>query len=195
MIGTLQTLSWLFVVVSFGAIVPVVPTGAAVSSAAVLAMHTHPLTIVLVILVGAAGAYTGDLAMYAMCRAGGVQLAQRLRWLRDQDRLNAMKERLRGNQVPVLLVSRLLPGGRVPVLLAAAVLGLSWRTFVVANAPACLLWSVLYAGIGVAGGSIFPEPWQGVLAAIVGVLLITQAVNMVNRRRAARDGDASRAST
>ncbi|RZU49215.1 membrane protein DedA with SNARE-associated domain [Krasilnikovia cinnamomea] len=187
MISTLQALSWLFLVVSFGAIVPVVPTGAAVSGAAALAMHTHPLTIVLVIAVGAAGAYAGDLVMYAMCRAGGEQLARRLRWLRDQERLAAMKVRLHRSQVPVLVVSRLLPGGRVPVLLAAAVLGLSWRTFVVANAPACLLWSVLYAGIGVAGGSIFPEPWQGVLAAIVLVVLITQVVSLVNRRRAARE--------
>ncbi|GAB1641963.1 DedA family protein [Krasilnikovia sp. MM14-A1259] len=187
MIGTLSTLSWLFLVVSFGAIVPVVPTGAAVSGAAVLAMHTHPLTVVLVVAVGAAGAYAGDLVMYAMCRAGGEQLARRLRWLRDQDRLSPVKDRLQRSQVPVLLVSRLVPGGRVPVLLAAAVLGLSWRTFVVANAPACLLWAVLYAGIGVAGGSIFPEPWQGLLAAIFLVLLVSQTVSLVNRRRAARD--------
>jgi membrane protein DedA with SNARE-associated domain len=182
----LGALAWLFLVVAFGAIVPVVPTGAAVSSGAALAFHTYPLLIVLVVAAGAAGAYIGDLAMYAMCRIGGEQLARRLRWLRDEEHLAAVKERLRRSQIPVLLVSRLLPGGRVPVLLAAAFLGLPWRTFVVANAPACMLWSVVYAAIGVVGGSIFPEPWQSVLAAVILVLLISQVVSRWRRRREAR---------
>jgi membrane protein DedA with SNARE-associated domain len=182
----LAALGWLFLVVSFGAIVPVVPTGAAVSSGAALAFHNNPLMIVLVIAAGAAGAYAGDLVMYAMCRAGGEPLARRLRWLRDEEHLAAVKERLRRSQVPVLLVSRLVPGGRVPVLLAAAFLGLSWRVFVVANAPACVLWSVVYAGIGVAGGSIFPEPWQSVIAAVILVVLISQIVSWVGKRREAR---------
>jgi membrane protein DedA with SNARE-associated domain len=182
----LAALAWLFVVVSFGAILPVVPTGAAVSSGAALAFHNNPAVIVLVIISGAAGAYAGDLVMYAMCRVGGEQLARRLRWLRDEEHLAAVKERLTRSQVPVLLVSRLLPCGRVPVLLAAAFVGLPWRTFVVANVPACALWSIVYAGIGVAGGSIFPEPWQGVLAAVVLVIIITQALNWWNKRREAR---------
>ncbi|AGL19883.1 DedA family protein [Actinoplanes sp. N902-109] len=179
----LGTLGWLLLVVAFGAIVPVVPTGAAVSGAAALAFHRHPLLIVLTIAAGAAGAYAGDLVMYAMCRAGGESLARRLRWLRDEEHLAGVKERLQRSQIPVLLVSRLLPGGRVPVLLAAAFLGLSWRTFVVANLPACALWSAVYAGIGVAGGSIFPEPWQGVVAALILVLLVSQAVSFINKRR------------
>jgi membrane protein DedA with SNARE-associated domain len=182
----LGALGWLLLVVSFGAIVPVVPTGAAVSSGAALAFHDNPLLVVLVIATGAAGAYIGDLVMYAVCRAGGEQLARRLRWLRDEEHLAAVKERLHKSQIPVLLVSRLLPGGRVPVLLAAAFLGLPWRVFVVANAPACVLWSVVYAGIGVAGGSIFPEPWQSVVAAVILVVLISQIASWVGKRREAR---------
>ena len=192
MIAELGALGWLFVVVSFGAIVPIVPTGAAVSSAAALAFHEkNPLVILLVIAFGAAGAYAGDLGMYAMCRAGGEKLARRLRWLRDEEHLAAVKERLTKSQIPVLLVSRLIPGGRVPVLLAAAFLGLPWRTFVIANLPACVLWSVVYSGIGVAGGSIFPKPWQGVIAAGVLILLINQSISLVNRWRAARAGRAA----
>jgi membrane protein DedA with SNARE-associated domain len=183
----LETLGWLLLVVAFGAIIPVVPTGAAVSGAAALAFHEHnPIVIVLVIAAGAAGAYAGDLVMYAACRAGGEQLARRLRWLRDEEHLAAVKMRLQKSQIPVLLVSRLLPGGRVPVLLAAAFLGLSWRTFVVANLPACALWSTVYAAIGVAGGSIFPEPWEGVIAAVILVVLVTQTISLINKRREAR---------
>ena len=187
MIATLGALAWLFAVVSFGATMPVVPTGAAVSGAATLAFHeSHPLTIVLVIAAGAAGAYVGDLAMFAMCRYGGEQLARRLRWLRDEDRLSAVRARLQKSQVPVLLVSRLIPGGRVPVLLAAAFAGISWRTFVVANLPACVLWACVYAGIGLAGGSVFPEPWEGVVAAVLLILIVNQAVSWWTKRREAR---------
>lgn len=189
MIAELGALGWLLLVVAFGAIVPVVPTGAAVSGAAALAFHDHPLIVVFVIAAGAAGAYAGDLVMYAMCRAGGEQLARRLRWLRDEEHLAAVKERLQRTQIPVLLVSRLIPGGRVPVLLAAAFLGLSWRTFVIANLPACALWSAVYAGIGVAGGSIFPEPWQSVVAAVALILVVNQSVSWWTKRREARRPD------
>jgi membrane protein DedA with SNARE-associated domain len=185
-IHELGALGWLFLVVSFGAIALVVPTGAAVSSAAALAFHNNPLVIVLVIAAGAAGAYAGDMVMYAMCRAGGEQLARRLRWLRDEERLAAVKERLHRNQISVLLVSRLLPGGRVPVLLAAAFAGVPWRIFVVANLPASVLWSVVYAGIGVAGGSIFPEPWEGVVAAVILVVIVSQSLSWWTKRREAR---------
>ncbi|GLW32500.1 DedA family protein [Actinoplanes regularis] len=186
MIDTLTAVGWLFGVVCFGAIVPIVPTGAAVSGAAALAFHQRdPVTMVLVVATGAAGAYAGDLVMYAMCRFGGEQLARRLHWLRDEEHLAAVKDRLKAHQIPVLLVSRLIPGGRVPVLLASAFAGISWRTFVVANLPACALWSVVYAAIGLAGGSIFPEPWQGVVAAVLLILVINQAVTWWNKRREA----------
>ncbi|GAA4929465.1 DedA family protein [Actinoplanes utahensis] len=183
MTATLAALGWLFLVVLFGAVVPIVPTGAAVSGAAALAFHEHPFTIGFVVAAGAAGAYAGDLVMYAICRVGGERLARRLRWLRDEERLASVKDRIKARQVPVLLVSRLIPGGRVPVLLAAAFAGISWHTFVVANLPACVLWSFVYAAIGLAGGSVFPRPWQGVIAAVVLILLVNQALSWWSRRR------------
>jgi membrane protein DedA with SNARE-associated domain len=172
----------LFGAVAFGAVVPIVPTGAAVSGAAAYAFHQHVLTVLLVVVVGAAAAYLGDLLTYAMCLWGGEKLARRLHWLRDRERVGALTERLRRSQVPVLLVSRLLPGGRIPVLVAAAVMRLDFRRFAIANAPACVLWASVYAAIGLLGGSVFPEPWQGVLAAVVVVLLVSQVVSLATRR-------------
>jgi membrane protein DedA with SNARE-associated domain len=184
--ATLTTLVWLVAVVTFGAVVPIVPTGAAVSGAAAYAAHQNPLHVILVVLAGAGGAYVGDLAMYALCRWGGEQLARRLHWLRDPERMERMAKQLRERQVSLLLVSRLLPGGRVPVLLAAALMGLDWRRFAITNAPACLLWSSVYAGIGIFGYAIFPEPWQSVLAAVLLVLVISQTASTLSRRREGR---------
>lgn len=173
----------LWVAVTVGAVVPVVPTGAAVSAAAAFAVHRHPGAVLLAVAVGAAGAYVGDLVVYAACRWGGERLARRLRWLRTGERTEALGRRLRAGQVPVLLVSRLVPGGRVPVLVAAALAGLPVARFAWANAPACLLWAASYAAVGLVGGAVFPEPWQAVLAAVLAVAVLWQTVTVLTRRR------------
>ncbi|MGR6320548.1 VTT domain-containing protein [Micromonospora soli] len=188
MTALLGALGSLVLVVLFGSVVPVVPTGAAVSGAAALAAHQHPITVVLVVIAGAIGAYVGDLATYGMLGWGGERVARRLPGLRGRPRVGPVSARVREGHVSTLLVSRLIPGGRVPVLLAAAVAGLAWRRFAVANAPASLLWSVLYASIGVLGRAVFPEPWQGVVAAILLVVLVTQGLRWLSRRRRLPDG-------
>ncbi|MFE9689648.1 DedA family protein [Micromonospora sp. NPDC005806] len=183
MTATLGALGSLILVVLFGSVVPVVPTGAAVSGAAALAAHQHPVTVVLVVIAGAIGAYVGDLATYGMLGWGGERVVRRLPGLRGRQRVGLVSGRVREGHVSTLLVSRLIPGGRVPVLLAAAVAGLAWRRFAVANAPASLLWSVLYASIGVLGRAVFPEPWQSVVAAVLLVVLVTQGLSWLSRRR------------
>lgn len=178
----LGVLASLFVLVAFGAVVPVVPTGAAVSAATAVAFHQHSIIVAAVVVTGAAAAYVGDAITYVVCRFGGEQLARRLRWLSSGQRLDGLAGRLRDRQVSVLLVSRLLPGGRIPVLLTIALTGLDWRRFALANMPACALWSLVYGSVGVLGGSIFPEPWQGVLVALAVVLVITQITRVIRRR-------------
>jgi membrane protein DedA with SNARE-associated domain len=177
----------LLLLVTLGAAIPVLPTGAAVSTAAVVAAQRESLTVVIIVAAGAAGAYLGDAGTYWICRSGGVVLAIKLRLTNESgQRLEPMAQRLSANPLWVLLVSRLVPGGRVPVLLAAAVLGVGWRRFAVANAYACLLWSAVYAAIGLLGGAIFAEPWEGIVAAIVIILVLTQFVAWMRRRREAR---------
>jgi membrane protein DedA with SNARE-associated domain len=168
----------LFGVVAFGAVVPVVPTGAAVSVGAVLSTSDHIPLLALVILVGAAGAYLGDLIVYAVLRLAGQGLRRRIKWLQVESHaatLDRIQQQISERELRTLLLSRLVPGGRVPVLLAAALGGYSFRRYVIADLGAATLWSVVYAAIGLAGRSIFPEPWQGVLAAIVLVALLSAA--------------------
>ena len=175
-------------VVAFGAVVPIVPTGAAVSVAAALS-ERNPLVLLVVIGFGAAGAYLGDVGMYGLLRIAGRPLAERVGWLQEgtaADTLERLRGRVEDHELPVLLSSRLIPGGRVPVLLAAALGGYSWRRYVIADVGAAALWSAVYAAIGVLGRSVFPEPWQAALAAIAIVLVVTVAGAAWNRRRAQR---------
>lgn len=176
----------LFAVVSFGSTIPVVPTGAAVSVAAVLAAHDRPLELVAVVLVGAAGAYVGDIVTYTVLSFAGEPLAQRIGWLsrdRPADALDRLRRRMESNELRVLLLSRLVPAGRIPVLMGAALGGYSWRRYAVADLGAATLWAFVYALIGLAGRSIFPRPWEGVLAAIAIVVALSLAGAAFQRHR------------
>ncbi|GAB3926138.1 VTT domain-containing protein [Kribbella albertanoniae] len=172
--------------VLIGAVLPVLPTGAAVSAGAVLASHSSPIGLVGVLIAGAAGAYIGDLIVYAGCRFGGERLAKRIGWLRDNEKLDQLRDRLSEHEIGVLLTSRLIPGGRVPVLLAAGLAGYRWERFAVVDLAASSLWAAVYMAIGLLGYALFPEPWQGVVAAIALVLLVTVVSSLIQRRRQKR---------
>ncbi len=169
--------------VLIGAVLPVLPTGAAVSAGAVLASHSNPIGLVGVLIAGAGGAYLGDLIVYAGCRFGGERLAKRIGWLRDNASLDTLRDRLAEHEIGVLLTSRLIPGGRVPVLLAAGLAGYPWERFALVDLTASSLWAAVYMAIGLLGYALFDEPWQGVLAAVVLVLLTTVASSLIRRAR------------
>lgn len=182
-------LAGLFGVVAFGAVVPILPTGAAVSAGAALSFSDNALLPVLVVAVGAAGAYIGDLATYAVLRLAGDRLTSRLHWLQEDRQAEALEQFRRAiatNELRTLLLSRLVPGGRIPVLVAAALGGYSLRRYAVADIAAAALWAVVYAAIGIAGRSVFPEPWQGAVAAIVLVVVISLAGSWWQRRQRAK---------
>lgn len=175
----------MFAIVAFGSFIPVLPTGAAVSVAAVLAEH-NVAELVLVVLVGAVGAYIGDIATFAVLSLAGESLAQRVGWLsRDKsaERLTRLRTRVEDNEVRVLLLSRLVPAGRIPVLLAAALGGYPWRRYAAADVGAVALWSAVYAAIGILGGSVFPHPWQAIAAAIAGVFAFSVIGRLVRPPR------------
>jgi membrane protein DedA with SNARE-associated domain len=103
--------------------------------------------------------------------------------LRDNASLDALRDRLSEHEIGVLLTSRLIPGGRVPVLLAAGLAGYPWERFALVDLAASSLWAAVYMAIGLLGYALFDEPWQGVLAAIVLVILTTVVSSLVQRAR------------
>lgn len=175
----------LFASVAFGSIIPVIPTGAAVSAAAVVAQTRDPWAIVLVVLVGAAGAYAGDLVTYAVLRMAGEPLAQRVGWLNRDDpkgTLARLRARIESHELRTLLLSRLIPGGRIPVLLAASLGGYPWLRFASAAVASTLLWSTLYTAIGVVGNTLLPSTTVALVVAVVAALLVTVLTQIVLRR-------------
>ena len=177
----------LFVLVLAGALVPVIPTGALVSSAAVVAVHrTAPFSLVLVFVTASLAAFLGDAALYWLGRRGlrsrnGSRWLEALRSRAPEDRLEQAQEKLSAHGVAVLVLSRLVPAGRIPVMLACLLAEWPLRRFSRGNLPACLAWAATYQLIGILGGSLFAEPWQGVVAAIA-LTLLHSAVPAVWRR-------------
>lgn len=170
-----------FLLVALGSLVPVVPTGAVVSSAAVVAFHqTSPLAMLDVFLVAAGAAFLGDLALYWLGRRGvgsknGSRWLEALRRYAPPDRLEQARVKLREHGVTVLVLSRLVPAGRIPVMLACLLADWPLRRFARGDIPACLAWTATYQLIGVLGGSLFAEPWEGVLAAVLLTVVLSGA--------------------
>lgn len=192
--STQQALTYpsLFLFVAVGALVPVVPTGALVSGAAVVALHQSPpvLSLAAVFAVAAGAALLGDITLYWLGRRGvgsknGSRWLDRLRAHAPPERLSRAQDRLREHETGVLVLSRLIPAGRIPVMLACLLARMPTREFVRGDIPACLTWTVAYALIGILGGSLFPQPWEGVAAA-VGLTLLVSAVPGLWRRLGAR---------
>ncbi|MGW5120216.1 DedA family protein [Streptomyces noursei] len=177
----------LFLLVVLGSLVPVVPTGAVVSSAAAVAFHhSSPLALLFVFVVASGAAFLGDLGLYWLGRRGvhsrnGSRWLARLRARAAPERLAQAQQRLREHGVLVLVLSRLVPAGRIPIMLACLLAAMPPRRFARGDLPACLAWAATYQLIGVLGGSLFPEPWQGVAAAI-GLTVLFGAAPAVWRR-------------
>ncbi|MGW1891354.1 DedA family protein [Streptomyces sp. NPDC002004] len=179
----------LFLLVMIGALVPVVPTGALVSTAAVVAFHQKaPYALALVFAVAALAAFLGDLMLYWLGRRGigsgnGSRWLEALRDRAPEDRLARARTQLGEHGVLVLVLSRLVPAGRIPVMLACLLARISLRRFARGDVPACLAWSATYMLIGLLGGSLFPEPWEGVVAAVAVAVLIGAAPAVWRRLR------------
>ncbi|RPF37563.1 DedA family protein [Streptomyces sp. TLI_185] len=181
----------LFLLVLFGALVPVIPTGALVSSAAVVAFHqTAPFALALVFVTASLAAFLGDAALYWLGRRGmrsknGSRWLEAIRARAAEERLAQAQGKLAEHGVAVLVLSRLVPAGRIPVMLACLMAEWPLRRFARGNLPACLAWAATYQVIGILGGSLFPEPWEGVVAAVALTVVISVVPSLWRRVRSA----------
>ncbi|MEU3524648.1 VTT domain-containing protein [Streptomyces sp. NPDC038707] len=180
----------LFLLVFIGALVPVVPTGALVSSAAVVALHRMaPVSLALVFVTASLAAFLGDMALYWLGRRGtrsrnGSRWLAAIRARAPEERLAQARGKLAEHGTAVLVLSRLVPAGRIPVMLACLLAEWPPRRFARGNLPACLAWAATYQVIGIVGGALFEEPWEGVAVAVLLTLLIGAVPGVWRRVRA-----------
>lgn len=187
----------LALLIAVGSLVPVLPTGALVAAVAAVALRSDQpvLELASVLLFAAGGAFVGDAVLYELGRWLGGPMLHRLAARADPDRLAAAQHGLGDHNVGVLVVSRLLPAGRIPVLVASVLVDLPWRRFLTGNAVAVVVWAASYMVVGTAGAAVFPQVWEGVLAAVVLVSLVSGAPMLWRRLRRRAPADPSTCGT
>jgi membrane-associated protein len=144
------------------------------------------LSLLLVIAIGAAGAFVGDNTSYGLGRFVGKPIQERLfSGEKAQKRIDWAKEFLRKRGGYVFLVARFIPGGRTATTFTAGLVHFRWMTrFVPFVAIAAVAWSTFATLVGYFGGRAFEDqPLYALLLAFGIAATITIAAELFRRSR------------
>jgi membrane protein DedA with SNARE-associated domain len=183
--GSPWTYGVLFSAALLDAVLPVVPSETAVITAGVVAAQGE-LSIELVLVVSAVGAFAGDNTAYFIGRRFGPRAAERLvRGEKGKRALDWAKKTLDERGGLLIIVARFIPGGRIATMLTAGTVGYPWlRRFVPYDAIAATFWAC-YAGLlGYFGGKAFENStWKALLvafAAAAGIALVIEGIRRLD---------------
>jgi len=166
---------------------PPVPSESVVITLAALSMSTGEPELAPLILVAAAGAFTGDQIAYQI---GTKVRIRELRWLRGpkaQRSLDWAENALAQRGASFIIAARYIPIGRVAVNMTAGALGFPRRRFVGLTGIAAVMWAVYSAAIGIGAGAwLGHHPLLAILVGVVFGIVIGFVVDWVLSRWSAR---------
>lgn len=178
----------LYAIAAIDAFFPVVPSETLVISAGVFAAATGDPNVLIVILVAAGGAFTGDHISYFIGRYGGGRLLLRFGQNKAVQGATGWARReldIRGGLV--LVVARYIPGGRTATTLTCGATGYPLARFTFFDAIAALSWGVYSALIGYFAGNWFEgDPIRGLLFGLgiaLGITALVEGIRHVRYRR------------
>jgi len=180
-----QASGWAYLVILafalIDAILPLVPSETAVITAGVVAAAGE-LSVPLVIVAAALGAFAGDNLTYAAGHHYGPR-SERLRGEKARRRIDWAQRHLDRRGGELIVVARFIPGGRTAVTLAAGVTHFAWRRFAMYDAIAAVIWAGYAALLGYFGGRAFEhEAWKGLLLAVGVAFAVTGLTELVRWR-------------
>jgi membrane protein DedA with SNARE-associated domain len=177
-----------FLLAFLDSLVPIVPSETAVITAGVVASGGD-LSVPLVILAAAGGAFLGDNAAYLVGHLAGERFVGRFfRSEKSHGRIEWAERQLQERGAILIIGARFIPGGRTAVTLSAGLLAYPWRRFVFFDAIAAFVWATYATLLGYFGGRAFEHStWKGLVLALglafaVG-LLIEGGRWLLHRRR------------
>ena len=166
-----------FVISALDALLPFMPSDTTIIVVGVLVVP-DPVRLVLLIVIGAAGAFAGDLLGYLIGRRSGGMLSRLTKDERGRRRHRWVLMQLRKHGTLLILLARYVPGGRVATMLTAGALQYPTRKFLITEGVATLLWATFFALLGYAGGASYQEhPAMGMLLAFaigIGLALLVE---------------------
>ncbi|KJQ55587.1 DedA family protein [Microbacterium sp. SA39] len=174
----------LFVVTVVDGFFPPVPSETVLVAAAAVAASTGDGNLLLLGVVGAAGAAIGDNIAFAIGRRLGTT---RFAWMRRPRVAAAFahaQTALDRRSATLILGARYIPVGRVAVNMSAGALGFSWRRFLPLSIIAGASWSVFSLAIGLLAGAWIKD--QPLLSAGLGIVIALVIGLVIDRIAAAR---------
>jgi len=147
---TFTSSPWFYVVIFaiafFDSVIPVVPSETTVILGGIAAGQGE-LLIVMVLLLGAVGAFLGDSTAYLIGSRSGEWMSRRLfRGENGERRLDQAREQIRVRGGLLLITARFIPGGRTALTFSCGLTHQKYSWFVRWDALACVIWAC-YAGL------------------------------------------------
>jgi membrane-associated protein len=182
----------LFVLALLDAIIPVVPSETSVITAGVVASQGD-LSLPLVIVFAAAGAFAGDNTAYWLGHRFGRRINDRFFTSeKSQQRIEWAHRQVQERGGELIVIARFIPGGRTVVTLSAGTLEYPYRKFILFDAIAASTWAAYAALLGYFGGQAFEnQPWKGLLLAFAIAFAVTGTVELVRWYLKRRRGQSS----
>lgn len=178
-----------FAIAMLDAFFPIVPSEATAIAAGVVA-GTGGLSVELVIVAAALGAFVGDNISFGIGHFLGERVERRcFTGEKAQKRLKWAQRTLDERGGYLIVVARFIPGGRTATTFTAGfVETFPWHRFLRYDAIACAIWGTYTVLLGYFGGRTFEEqPWKGLLLAFgiaVAVTAMVEVVRYLRHRRA-----------
>lgn len=187
---TFTSSPWFYVVIFaiafFDSVIPVVPSETTVILGGIAAGQGE-LLIVMVLLLGALGAFLGDSTAYLIgSRSGGWMSRLLFRGEKGERRLEQAREQIRARGGLLLITARFIPGGRTALTFSCGLTHQKYGWFVRWDAIACVIWAS-YAGLlGYFFGDRFKDnhtaAFWWAFGTALGVTFLIEAVRWVRHR-------------
>jgi membrane-associated protein len=176
----------IFAVALLDSVVPIVPSETTVILGGIAAGQ-QKLFLPAVILMGAAGAFTGDNIAYKIgSRFGGFIERRSNKSEKGRKRLEWAKTQLEKRGGSLLLTARFIPGGRTIVTLASGITAQPKRRFRLFVALASVIWATYGATLGFIFGDRFKDNHNKALllafGCAIGVTILIEVVRWVRHR-------------
>lgn len=194
---TFTSSPWFYVVIFaiafFDSVIPAVPSETTVILGGIAAGQGE-LLIVVVLLMGALGAFLGDSTAYLIgSRSGGWMSRLLFRGENGERRLEQAREQIRTRGGLLLITARFIPGGRTALTFSCGLTHQNYGWFVRWDAVACVIWAS-YAGLlGYFFGDRFKDnhtaAFWWAFGTALSITVLIEGVRWVRHRLAGNDDD------
>lgn len=196
LLGWLETVStdpWfyavIFTIALLDSVVPAVPSETTVILGGIAAGQGH-LWLVLVILLGAAGAACGDsIAYWLGRRGGGVLRRSLLSGPKAQRRIDWASRQLETRGGMLLVTARFIPGGRTAITVSSGLTRQPYGRFLAFDLLACVLWATYAGALGRFFGARFKDSHTTAFVLAFGAALAVSGIVELVRWYRHRDTD------